>query len=30
MSEINREIPLLVIGGGPGGYPAAFMPPIMA
>ena len=23
MSEINREIPLLVIGGGPGGYPAA-------
>jgi dihydrolipoamide dehydrogenase len=23
MSEINRETPLLVIGGGPGGYPAA-------
>jgi dihydrolipoyl dehydrogenase len=23
MSEINRDIPLLVIGGGPGGYPAA-------
>ena len=23
MPEINREIPLLVIGGGPGGYPAA-------
>src|SRR5271163_3120896 len=23
MSGINREIPLLVIGGGPGGYPAA-------
>ena len=23
MSAINREIPLLVIGGGPGGYPAA-------
>src|SRR5580704_9567185 len=23
MSEINREVPLLVIGGGPGGYPAA-------
>ncbi|MCX7664175.1 MAG: dihydrolipoyl dehydrogenase [Gemmataceae bacterium] len=24
MSEINRETDLLVIGGGPGGYPAAF------
>lgn len=23
MAEINREIPILVIGGGPGGYPAA-------
>ena len=23
MSAINREVPLLVIGGGPGGYPAA-------
>jgi dihydrolipoamide dehydrogenase len=23
MAEINKEIPLLVIGGGPGGYPAA-------
>jgi dihydrolipoamide dehydrogenase len=23
MSELNREVPLLIIGGGPGGYPAA-------
>ncbi len=23
MSEISREVPLLIIGGGPGGYPAA-------